>query len=342
MDTETEPASKGFFVLRPYDSYGGEILVLLFVAIIAIVAFLGRRKNERLAKEISSSVLRPEGTLQRNFAVVLPELRKVGPDVFQMYATGRRYCLGAEITLRMRRRQDLSALLLGSAQQDVIDIEIAVADGAMPSTVFLVSSLTVNQNIVDTHTEVVDLAKELSPPKDRLPTWPRDDLDVRTEHASIFYDVFGSIGSLENSIFHLKDFEDTKDYFRYLLATSDYEVGGQRRQMIRASVVAPSGPGAGDLVDRLIATLCFVVDRLASVRLTPEQSKRASEARAKRSEASSETDNKAKRAEQRKAAKEAEEKARLARLPPEQRAKEKARRERIQRERKLRQLMKRA
>lgn len=341
MESEGPRERAEFFRLRPYDSYGGEIVVLSVVACIALVALLGRYKNKKAANRVANAILSSDGAARANFAFVSTKLRQIGPDIFKLYMSGRRYCSGAEITLKMCRRQDFLALVMGAAQSDFLEIEIAMDPSTMPSTVFLISEPSTTQSVLQQHPEIADLAKFLTPPKDRLSQWPRNDLEVHSEHSSVFYDIF-SVVVASDTVLNSKNFNDARPYFRYLLATSDYNVQGRKLQVIKACIQIPPRTDDLQIIQKLIHTVGIVIDGIANIRLTPEQSKRSLDARNARKDSALGAEERTKRAEERKTAKEAEEKARLARMTPEQRAKEKARREKIQRDRKLRNLMKKA
>jgi hypothetical protein len=328
-----------FFVLRPFESYTGEGVVAVILLCIIAVGIWGRQRNQRLAEGHANSLLRPGGPLEKNFASLSGSLlMKDGPDLFRIYVTGRRHCIGAQLTLRMAKRQDVLAIALNSARTDILDIEIAMNEAAMPMTAFFIGSSAAAKVVMEENDDLARLTKAVIPAKDRLPGWPEaGEVLVHAEHAGVLYDAVGTTGM--ELVFGPQAFQVCKKYFRYLYASSEYK-GGQHSRMVRLSVTLPPLEDADVILERFIGLVMHVVDSLAAHKLTPEQIKRATEARRRvDSTGNSAKEERERRAEERRAAKEAEEKARLARLPPDQREKEKARRERIQRERKMRQLM---
>ena len=113
-----------------------------------------------------------------------------------------------------------------------------------------------------------------------------------------------------------------------------------RRSVVRLSLHLPP-TGNWQILDRFITLLCLVIDDLGSCKLTPEQNKKASDARHKAESSRDEAvTEKEKRLEERRAAKEAEEKERLAKLTPDQREKERAKRDKVLRQRRLKSLVK--
>lgn len=64
-------------------------------------------------------------------------MERVSNSEFKLYATGRRFCSHMSAKLALRRRQDLLSLLLYQVvpRPDVVDIEVAMSEGAMPPMV---------------------------------------------------------------------------------------------------------------------------------------------------------------------------------------------------------------
>lgn len=332
--------------IRQFEDYRLEIAGAVACLLILIVAVVGQILNERLAVGHGRQLLREDGALRRNFAEVDSTLARDGPSLFKAYATGRRHCQGALVSLRMKKRQDMAGLLTFSAfTPDIIDIEVIMNNGAMPPTVLFIAtpessrSMTASQGRED----VVNYAKRLDPARDRVPNWPPvEQLLVLAEHSQVFYDVITP--TVMESFFGPKVFSEVKPYFRSLHVSSEYKVDdkSKSRPVVRISAVLPPAQKSQVVLDRLISLAGLVVDGLAACKFTPEQMKKSTEARNKAELSRGDRpENQKKRAEDRKAAKEAEEKARLAKLPPEKREKEIARKERILRERRIRSIAKR-
>lgn len=332
--------------IRHFDDYKMEIAGLIACVIILVVAVGGQILNERLALVHGQSLLREGGPLSRNFAQVDATPTRDGPALFKVYATGRRHCQGALVSLRMKRRHDLAGLLAFSGfSPDVIDIEVIMNHGAMPPTVLFIATPEYSRSATSERREdVINYARRFEPARDRVPHWPPlDQVLVLAEHGQVFYDVITP--TVMETFFGPNVFPEIKPYFRSLHISSEYKVTekSKSRPVVRISAVLPPSHKSEMVLDRLVSLAGLVVDGLAACNFSPEQLKKAEESRIKAEMSSADrTENQKKRVEEKKAAREAEEKARLARLPPEKREKELARKERIQRERRIRNMAKRA
>jgi hypothetical protein len=331
--------------IRHFDDYKMEIAGLVACVLILVVAVGGQILNERLALVHGQALLREDGALRRNFAQVDATLARDGPALFKVYASGRRHCQGALISLRMKKRHDMAGLLAFSAfSPDVIDIEVIMNSGAMPPTVLFIATPEYSRSATsDGRDDVINYARRFDPARDRLPNWPPlDQVLVLAEHGQVFYDVITP--TVMEAFFGPNAFPEVKPYFRSLHISSEYKVAekSKSRPVVRISAVLPPSHKSEIVLDRLVSLAGLVVDGLAVCKFSPEQLKKSEEARIKAEMSSADrTESQKKRAEEKKAAKEAEEKVRLARLPPEKREKELARKERIQRERRIRSMAKR-
>jgi len=325
-----------FRLKKTQDAYSLEFACGALAFLIIANYLRGRFRNEKLAVDYTAALLRDESPICRSFAVAPPELRKVGPDLFTVYVSGRRYCHGMLLTFKLARRQDLVAVALASASKDILDVEVAMNPASLPLTVLFVGSYAAAKVVTEENRDIVDLAKRLEPTRDRLVGWPSD-LVVHAEHASIFYDMMS--GHAMDLFFGPAAFDAVGHYFRFLHVTSEYAFG-EHRQKVHVSFSLPPAEDIATL-DRFMNFVTFVIDILGAYKLNPEQTKRATDARAKaETQRPNAVEEMAKRVEERRIAKEAEEKARLARLPPDQRAKEVARKQKILKERKMRSMVK--
>lgn len=348
-DTDATPAT-GFklpFKFKQQDSYALEGAMLIFCTAILINMYLGRRKNEKLAVRYVAELVRSDGVVQKQFAEAESQVILEGPDIFKFYATGRRYCQGALLTFRMASRQDLVSLLMKPGQRDTLDIEVNMNESAMPQTVLFIGTHSAAKTIIKDNRDISVLAKRMEPTRDRLATWPVDDLVVNAEQSAVFYEIISP--QVMDALFGPNVWSEVGRYFKYLHVSSEYRVemaresavgATGRRSVVRVSLNLPP-TGNWEILDRFITMVCLVIDGLGSCKLTPDQAKKASEARRKaensREEAVSE---KEKRLEERRLAKEVEERERLAKLPPDQREKERAKRDKVLKQRRMKAMVK--
>jgi hypothetical protein len=337
----------GGFKLREQDSYALELFFAAFLLAYAAVAVRGRRANQRLALAHAEALLRAGGALDRNFAAAAAggdaaagagdaTLIKEGPDTFKVYASGRRGCQGVLVALRLAPRHDLLAGLTGASAPDAVEIEIALAEGAMAPLVLFVAAPAALR-ATGQPADVRALARRLEAGRD-LAGWPGA-LAVFAEHAPTFQELMAP--QLMDAAFGAAAWSEFGPHFRFLHASSDY--GAACHGVVRVgAALPPPGAAADAVVERLISLACLMVDALCMYK-PPEQAKRAAEARRRAGaaeDAPTPAEEAAKRAEALRERKEAEEKERLKKLAPEAAAKERARLDRIERARRAKKMAK--
>eukprot|EP00775_Hariotina_reticulata_P006703 gene6703-6924_t len=100
--------------------YKLELGLAAFIIFYLIYAWNGSRKNNTMAMSWLRVLGSPDGVLARNFTVYgSPKEGSAGQDLcwkestscYKCYASGRRYCSGALITLTLKTRQDLMTQL---------------------------------------------------------------------------------------------------------------------------------------------------------------------------------------------------------------------------------------
>jgi len=362
------------FKLKHQKDYNVERIVVVLSILLVVKMITGRNTNKNLAILYIAEIDRDDGVLKTQFANAEPTVIIDGPETFKFYATGRRYCQGALFTLRMASRQDLLSnftSFFGRNSKDTLEIEVNMNESAMPSTVLFIGNHSAAKTVAKENIDISEMAKKMEPSRDRLPTWPglsnngeNNDvvaqpapLIVHAEHPSVFYDVMSPtvvdvlFGGTSNSIASSQG--DMSRYFRYLHASSDFcspalsssdgnTVGATgKRPVLRASFNLPPS-GNFEIMDRFVTFVCLVIDGLGKCKLTPDQVKKAADLR-RTVEATKESTvvEKERKLQERRAAKEAEERARLAKLPPEQREKERAKRDKILKQRRMKSMVKR-
>jgi len=241
------------------------------------------------------------------------------------------------MTFRLARRQDLTATIVGAAQKDILDVEVAMNAGVMQPLVLFIGCPGAAKVLPREQEDIESYARRLDVTRDRLAAWPSTGpsaLAVWAEHPGMFYDI---VSPLMEVAFGPAAFAEVEPYFRYVHATTDYATGDQK-SLIRVSFYLPPLSDT-TVLTRMLTLTTQLIDLLGTYKLAPEALKRAQDARRKARSGDAEQAAQ-KRLEDRRLAKEADERARLAKLPPDQREKERAKRDRILRQRKLKQLTK--
>ncbi|GAB4817243.1 hypothetical protein N2152v2_004289 [Parachlorella kessleri] len=345
-----------FFVrLQKLDNYYREVAVLVLMAVYVANIVYGRAVNERLAIAWTAEIVKSGGVLDRNFSLLGPGdtnagevLLKESMHEFKLWASGRRYCQSLLATFILKKRQDLLGLSLDffAGSRDVMDIEIAVNEGSMPPIVLAIAAPSVARQLVK-HMDDIEASahrgavggygvplqaglnysahtKRMEVDRARLPAWPQKGVSVLAEHSSIFYDLLAP--PLVDLLFGQAAWAAVQPLFRSLHVTSDFPSAcGPHKQVIRLSFYLPAVVDA-DAVQRFFTAATVLIDLVGTYKLSPEQTRRAVEARAraekkaKSDESREEEEEKQRRAEERRKKKFEEEKERLKRMTPEQRA----------------------
>lgn len=267
-----------------------ELVFGIFLVLYGCNVWVGRRTNSDLALQWARSFCGNGCVLDRNFAQIgtggeagKPILERVSNSDFKLYATGRRFCSHLSAKLSLRRRQDLLSLAWYSVQQrpDIVDLEIAMSEGAMPPMVlFIGQSKFAREWGSKEDSDLAVYAHTVEVSKQRLPQWPSDRLVVMAEHSSLLYDVMTE--SMMDQVFASPAFESVRKYFRYLLFTSE-DPESQIPLVLRFSFALPPADKM-DSMEKLMTAACAFIDIIGcySSQFTQEQRKRAA---SKRSEA---------------------------------------------------------
>ncbi|KAI3426128.1 hypothetical protein D9Q98_008507 [Chlorella vulgaris] len=333
-----------FIQLKPQDSWTLEICTVAFLLAFLANIFIGRRRNEALAVAWTTELVAPGGVLDRNFALLGPDdgtagevLLKDSMHCYKLWASGRRHCQGMLATFNLMRRQDLLAYSVQAVRgaRDNLELEVQMSSGSMPQLVLAIAPPATARVMELDSADIKGLCKRLEPTRDRIAQWP-ERLVVLAEHSSIFYDLM--TGQLLGLAFGKDAFQSLRPFFRFLHITSDLaEEDGTHQQVIRLSFSLPP-KGDTAIVDRFLSLALLLADLLACYRLSPEQQKRASEARQRLAAGQQEggvLEGLAKRAEERRLQKLKQEAERLKRLAPDQRARELERKQKLQAKRRM-------
>lgn len=332
-----------FVQLKEQDSWVLEGCAVAFLLAFLVNLAVGRGRNERLAVAWTTELVAPDGVLDRNFSLLGPGdteagevLLKDSMHVYKFWASGRRFCQGLLATLQLVRRQDLLAysLQLVRGQKDVMELELRMSEGCMPPLVLAIAPPPVARTMQQDSADVKRLCKRVDPTRDRIAQWP-ERLTVLAEHSSIFYDLMTP--QLLELAFGRDAFLAVKPYFRFLHITSELpEDAGPHKQVVRLSFSLPP-EGDTATLNKFLVTVLLLADLLGSYRLSPEQQKRAAEARQKKEaeERAAVADDRQRRADERRQQKAAEEADRLKRMNPAQREKELERKQKLQAKRRM-------
>ena len=102
--------------------YEGVAIALLVVYVINYV--VGNKTNKQIARDWETAFRTPDGVFAKNFSVMGADgagpskgslLAREGPDEYKFYASGRRFCEGVMVTLKLKARNDLFSTVYDTA-----------------------------------------------------------------------------------------------------------------------------------------------------------------------------------------------------------------------------------
>ncbi|CAL8468957.1 g8498 [Coccomyxa elongata] len=321
---------------------------LAFMALYLANMYRGAQINKRMAYAWAKEFATEGSILDRNFSHVgisdsegtEVTILKEGAAKYQCYASGRRFCSSALITLDLRPRMELfqgHILNLLLPQDDILDFEIHMNEAAMPKTVLCVATTRLAREMLrreDCYEDLRLYTRKVEVAKDRLPSWPHDKLTVLAEQPSIFYDLMNE--AMMEQVFGRAAFEEYGQYFRAMRLTSEGE--GKHKQIAQFSFALPP-PDEMDKLSRWIMAAMVFIDLLGNYKMKPDQKAKAEKARQEAAtQEHSKEEEVLEREEKLRAKKKEEEQEKLKRMSPAEREKYKARKEKLDRERRARRM----
>lgn len=242
-----------------------EIAGSAFLVAFGVNYLIGRRTNENLASNFGRTF---REMIQSEFAVVGANgalLTKESQHTYRMNASGRKNCQGIQMNVRLRRRQDLLALLYGTfwaPTKDLIDIQIAMNNDTLDSVIF---GLAKNRDARDLLKEFPDLqhyTKTLKIPQD---VSKGDDANLST-------DVWTAYGETKQVLPILDApsrvaINKLKEYVRLIHITDQYE-HKEYKKVLHLIFVLPE-PSKVEELRPLLKMTFHLIDQVASFRLLP-------------------------------------------------------------------------
>jgi len=134
IDIDQAPVERTYYL---------EAFYIAFIVLFGANFLYGKKKNETLAKQWVDSIAK---VLKSNFSKVGETNREVvsivkeSNNIFRLKTTGRINCVGMQVTLTLRKRHDLLALLMEIVNplQDTVQFDILMNDESMDTFVFAI------------------------------------------------------------------------------------------------------------------------------------------------------------------------------------------------------------
>jgi len=299
--------------------------ILVYVAVFV----LGVLNNKARAEAWAKAYAMPGGLLDRNFSQLGGKglLMRDSPSLFKLYASGRRHCQGLLAEVQLMPRQDLLSMLwcVIFPSEDTITIDVFMHEASMPPLVVVVATPKVAKALQRDAADVQRFTKKINASKD-MPAFADDKLWVLAEHSGIVHDLFLDKHMQQQLSFGGPNGPAMR-YF-HSLHFSDVKSGGKHKQVLRFVFKLPPAKKM-DVVAPLMDLVPHFIDLVGTYKLSPDLKKRATDARTKQLEQDDEVRRKRQEALINKKIERAEaEKAKLARMTPEARAKAKEKMER--------------
>ncbi|MDP2435748.1 MAG: DUF1682 domain-containing protein [archaeon] len=321
------------------------ILELLFIVSLLVYAanfMIGRRYNEKLARgwlaaqhAVLSSQFSHLGQITEEDIAALPSsssssapisssssssspsrkvtsvisIDKVSQSQFRFFATGRRNCLGAQLTLKTLKRHDLVSVLVNlvTGGEDIVTVEVPVEP--MEPCLFLCARTALVKKLCETHKELPSLSSYLPSLSKSLPAGFSVYSDSPDAAAAILADpqVASALSNFSHEIKYI-----------YL---SDQTAPAKYAKMLRCSFKLPASNF--ERQQPLLHAIFSLVDFAARHHPSPADKKRQAKLRAEAAKPSLKEQEEKRREELEKAqdAKREEERKRYAQMSPDQRAK---------------------
>ncbi|KAH7681005.1 Formin homology 2 domain (FH2 domain)-containing protein [Dioscorea alata] len=132
----------------PWFPYTIEFTFIIFLISIVVNYLVGNRKNERIVVAWASKFATRDSIFSKNFSFRgagdgnnAPSPLKERPDVFKIWARGRKYCKGFVATMKLKKRHNLISRIWDMVflKRDTITFEVMMHDNAMGHVVLAVA-----------------------------------------------------------------------------------------------------------------------------------------------------------------------------------------------------------
>ncbi|WIA36394.1 hypothetical protein OEZ86_007707 [Tetradesmus obliquus] len=294
MAVMLQPAAAGLPMLTPElaAKYAPELVGVALILIYLLNAYFGAQKNKEIATNWIRVLGEPDNVLARNFAVhgsmssdSDKELWwKESNTSYKCYASGRRYCTGAMITLNLKPRQDMLFELwhMLVPQQDTLTFDVFLGEGGMPLQSVLalgqpkaVRALLRDEGVLGQGRRLGDFAKPMQVARERVPGgWPNDKLAVAAEAPSLLYDILNAEPAIA------KGFVQGCRWLRSGVASSEVAQGSNPAGPRVTFELALPPVEKADEISMLLSCVLLLVDLLGSYKPSAEMKKRAADLRA--------------------------------------------------------------
>lgn len=297
-------------------AYRFELLALCGVLMYLLHYLRGCAAIRKQARTWVSCLWHPQGVLVRNFVshpgTLEPGNRawKESNTQYRSFASGRRYCQYALLTLDFKAQQDLFSQIwyMFQPRPDLLSVDVIMND--MPPTVLALGTPKGLKDLLKEQPGIKDYAKTMSVAKDRANGWSdaARGWSVLAESPSVLYELLNTEPAIARAF--------TSKLFRSALIssedTSGNEPGSDSNSNSSAAAAAAGGasgeaggssgssgaaakaprqqlrfvfalPPAGqeEELEPLLAAVFLLVDLVGSYKVSPEMRKKAQELRTK-------------------------------------------------------------
>ncbi|KAL3724170.1 hypothetical protein ACJRO7_036227 [Eucalyptus globulus] len=266
---DLKPASKDKLTPR---SYTVEIACISFLVMFGINFFTGKHENENIALAWATKFATKDSIFEKNFSLLgVGEgddsllLLKEGQNVFNFYASGRRFCQGLQATMELKSRHDLILRMYNLIVpcHDEITFDVYMNDDAMDNVIFAVAKKKAAKGMQKEVRDLQRFAGLLSPPGGRK--WVADELAIISEAKEVAGDLITE--AVLDQVLGDKAFEKFGKGFISMHFSDEHSAAHKKVLLFNFAL-----PDANQMVDltRLVGLIPYYIDLVGRYKLSSQ------------------------------------------------------------------------
>ncbi|KAM0939968.1 putative PAT complex subunit CCDC47 protein [Dioscorea sansibarensis] len=287
-DLVQAPAPSPSDALKPSPWFPG-IYTIEFTVIIFLVSFVinyldGKHKNERIVLSWASKFATRDSIFSKNFSFLgagdgndAPLLLKERPDVFKIWASGRKYCKGFVATMELKKRHDLISRIWDMVllKRDTITFEVMMNDNAMDHVVLAVARSKASKAMLKEARDLQRFASVLAwTPAGRK--WVSEELAIVAESKEVAGDLITDV--VLDQVLGEKAFKKFGKEFISLHFSDQYP--GSHSKMLIFKFALPDAKNMADMII-LVSLVPYYVNLVGRYKVSSQTRSRTDAARLK-------------------------------------------------------------
>ncbi|KAK2632078.1 hypothetical protein EUGRSUZ_L02026 [Eucalyptus grandis] len=245
--------------------------------------FTGKHENENIALAWATKFATKDSIFEKNFSLLgVGEgddsllLLKEGQNVFNFYASGRRFCQGLQATMELKSRHDLILRMYNLIVpcHDEITFDVYMNDDAMDNVIFAVAKKKAAKGMQKEVRDLQRFAGLLSPPGGRK--WVADELAVISEAKEVAGDLITE--AVLDQVLGDKAFEKFGKGFISMHFSDQHSAAHKKVLLFKFAL-----PDANQMEDmiRLVGLIPYYIDLVGRYKLSSQARTKTEAARSK-------------------------------------------------------------